>query len=360
MAPPTLVDSSIANHVNEIKAQPYAKPIVSEDGIERNFGYKIIRQQVATGRNSVIFKCESAKRPNIYCLVKSYRLGKEKIKASFKEETCQILRYVAGKCQTLISTYDMYYTNDKIYLMCDWSAKGEVLACMRAKSVRLTEEMLQNWTIDILSAVTFLHNNAICHRNIAPSCLLLTAENRVKIGTLSDAVIYCKFDGTLIKQKWPKFSRNANWNQAPEVAKGKLYDPRRADIWSIGATVYWFIVRNYPIDYRSSSRLTKQLENRLSIMRKVSNRCMEFVKRMLTFQPSQRPTIHKANELEWVAGGVSGRATKADSASGAAAPEIATGGADTGEATGPDESPADAEPTPAVAEQEGQDEVGAE
>lgn len=356
------VDSSIASKSNEIRGLPYAHGIVSEDVIERNYGYKIVRQQVSSGRNSFIYKCETIKHPQCYCIVKAYRLGKEKIRASLKDETCQIMRYVSGKCAQLISTYDIFYTNEKIYLMCDWSPRGEVLANMRNKSIRLNEEMLRNWATDILSAVQFLHNNAICHRNIAPSCLLLTEDLRVKIGTLSDAVVYCKPDGTLLKQKWPKFSRTANWNQPPEVAKSKLYDPRRADIWSVGATLYWFVARTYPIDYRSNTRMTRQLEIKLKLLLKVSTRCQNFIKKLLTYQPSQRPTPAEASELEWVSG-VASTSTKSPgstkAASPAALPEITISGkADPGEAAGPEES--SAEPEPSSKANAGSDANGAE
>ena len=343
----TTVEPSIASKVNEIKSLPYAQSIVSEDVIERNFGYKIIRHQVSSGRRSIIYKCESVKRPDAHCIVKSYSLGKDRIRDSLKEETCHIMRYVTGKCAQIISTYDIYYTNDKIYLMSDWSSKGEVLANLKSKAIRLNEEMLRNWTIDILSAVNFLHGNAICHRNIAPSCLLLTIDNRIKIGTLSDAVVYCKPDGTLIKQKWGKFQRVGNWNQPPEVAKGESYDPRRSDIWSIGATIYWFIAKTYPIDYRSRSRLTKQLEHKLSIMRKVTNRCQSFVKRMLTYQPRQRPSISQAMELEWITSEPSPSRSTSKKPAGApeASPEITVhlDKAEPGEAVGPDEPTGEAE-----------------
>lgn len=296
------VDASIASKVEEIRSQVYAKYVYSEDVIERNFGYKIVRQQVSSGRNSIIYKCETTKRQDLYCLIKAYALGKDKVKLSLKEETFQIMKFVSGKCPQLLSTIDAFYTNEKIYLMCDWTQKGEVLINLRSKAgLRLNEEMLRNWTIDILNAVNFLHGNAICHRNIAPNCLLLTQDLRVKICSLSDAVVYCKPDGSLIKQKWPQFSRSGNWNQAPEVAKGRLYDPRRADIWSIGATVFWFITKSYPIDYRKSSKMTTQLDQRMKYMHKVSEKCMTFVKKMLTFQPSQRPTIAQAMQLDWIA-----------------------------------------------------------
>lgn len=300
MATNITVDATVASKVEEIRSQPYAKYVFSEYVIERNFGYKIVRKQVSSGRNSFIYKCETIQRQDLYCIVKAYNLGKEKIKTSLKEDTVQIMRFVSGKCPQLLSTVDAFYTNEKIYLMCDWTPKGEVMENLRGK-IRLNEEMLRNWTIDILNGVNFLHMNAICHRNIAPNCLLLTQDMRVKISSLSDAVVYCKPDGSLIKQKWAQFSRAGNWNQGPEVAKGKLYDPRRADVWSIGATVFWFITKSYPIDYRkSSSKMTTQLEQRFKLMHKVSERCVDFVKKMLTYQPSRRPTIAQAIQSDWI------------------------------------------------------------
>lgn len=214
------------------------------------------------------------------------------------------MQYVSGKCAQLVSTMDIFYTNEKIYLMCDWSAKGEVLVNLKAHSIRLNERMLRDWAQDMLSAIDFLHKNAVCHRNISPGALLLTADNRIKIGNLGDAVVYCKPDGGIIKQTWPRFSRSANWNQGPEVAKGRPYDPRKADIWCVGATVYWFITRSHPIDYSSNTKMTKQLEHKLEYMRKVSEKCQAFVKKLLQYQPHSRPFAVQALQLEWLSAGL--------------------------------------------------------
>lgn len=340
-SPAGKVDATAAAHVEEIKACQYAKYMVSEDVLERNFGYKIVRQQVSSGKNSIIYKCLHPSKGELYCVIKAYQLGKDKVKLSLKEETCQIMRYVSGKCPQLSSTLDVFYTNEKLYLMTDWAARGELLQLMRQRSlnVKLNEKCLQNWAVDIISAVGFLHANAICHRNIAPNCLLVTADNRVKIGTLSDAVIYCKPDGSLLKQKWVKFSRTSNWNQSPEVAKGKMYDPRKADIWSIGATLYWFITRQHPIDYKQGGKMTRQLEHRLGYMHKVSKKCKAFVSELLTFQPSARPFIDRAMQSEWFAANPSNsgqkEAAKEDSAQILEPSNKAT---ETGEAVGPEEA----------------------
>lgn len=331
----TRVDQVIAHKVGEIRTLPYAKSIVSEDVIERNFGYKIIRHQVAQGKRSTIYKCESVKHADAFCVVKPYKLGRDRIKQNLREETCQIMRFVSGKCAQLISTYDLFYTNEKIYLMCDWSSKGEVLTALRTNSLKINEEMLRNWAIDIMNALMFLHNNAICHRNIAPGSLLLTSENRVKIGTLSDAAVYCKQDGSVIKFKWPNFSRKNNWNQGPEVATKKPYEGRKADVWSVGATVFWFITRSYPINYFKGNK-PKQLEERLTLLRKVTHRCQSFCAKLLALDPNQRPTLTQAMELEWIT-------TLPSGARGAPkTPEISTDQekVDTGEATGPDDSAA--------------------
>lgn len=345
---PNKIDQVIAHKCNEIKALPYARSIVSEDVIERNFGYKIIRHQVAAGKRSTIFKSESIKHAGSYCLVKPYKMGRDKIKQSLREDTCQIMRFVSGKCAQLISTYDIFYTNEKIYLMCDWSEKGEILSAMRHSSIKLNEEMLRNWTLDILAAIQFLHNNAICHRNVAPSCLLLTSENRCKIGSLSDAAIYCKPDGSLIKFKWTNFSRRNNWNQGPEVATRKPYDGRRADMWSLGATIFWFIVRAYPINYFKGNK-PKQLEDRLSSMRKVTHRCQKFVRALLVMDPAQRPTPAAAMELEWITMSPSG-AKGATPRTPERSTELTNEKTETGEATGPDETATTAPASPAEAD----------
>lgn len=299
---PQPIDGSIAAKVKEIRAQPYAKAIVSEDSIERNFGYKIIRQQISAGKNSIIYRCEKFNSPETHCIIKSYPTGKARIKQALREETCQIMRYLNGKCVHLISVFDIFYTNEKIYLMCDWSAKGELVSNIRRKTIRLNEDLLRVWAQDLMTAVNFLHSNAICHRNISPGVLLLTQDDRVKIGSLVDAVVYCEPDGTLIRQKWPKFSRSSNWNQAPEVAKGRTYDPRRADVWSLGATIFWIATGTHPINYRSANKLTKQLDRNIGIMRKVSSNCQKFLKYVLNFQPTSRPTVGQAMQHEWVTG----------------------------------------------------------
>lgn len=331
------IDASVASKVKEIKAFPYANSIVSEDVIERNFGYKIIRHQISAGKNTIIYKCEKYNHPETYCLVKTYQLGKDRVKQALKEETCQIMRYVTGKCPLVISTYDIFYTNEKLYLMCDWSSKGVVPQNLRRKSVKLNEELLRVWASDLLNAINFLHSNAICHRNISPSCLLLTPDDHVKIGTLSDAVIYCQPDGTLNKMKWSKFSPSSNWNQGPEIAKCKVHDPRRADVWCFGATIFWLATGLHPINFRSATKMTKQLERNLGMIRKVSSKGQNFIKYVLTYQPSSRPTIMQAMQHEWITQAASTEPTqKGPEPEELVAPERPH---DTAETTGPEELP---------------------
>lgn len=351
----TGVDPSIGAKVAEIKAQPYAKFVTSEEVIQRNFGFKIIRQQVSRGVNSMIYRCEAPKFDELYCVVKAYQLGKDKVRSSFKEETCQIMRYVSNKCAQLAAIYDIFYTNDKIYIFCDWSAKGDVISAIKNRVVRLNETMLKIWAHDILSAVQFLHSNGIAHRNVAPACLLLTNEHRVKLTCLSDATIYCKPDGTVIKHKWAKFSRTRNWNQAPEVALNKEYDTRRADVWSVGATIYWFIKRVHPIDYGSKSKMTRQLHEKLSIIKgKVSTKCQTWLKKMLAFQPSERPSIAQAIDSPWLGGTGASTSARQEAKEPTLMPEKGEATA-TGEASGPEDAPVEAPPAATAAAPEGSD-----
>lgn len=333
---PQPIDPAIAAKVKDIKSQSYAKSIVAEDVIERNFGYKIIRQQIFSGKNTIVYKCQKYGHSDTYCLIKTIQNGKDKIKMALREETCQIMRYVSGKCAQIVSTYDIYYTNQKLYIMCDWAAKNDVVTNIYKRNVHLNEHLLRIWTIDIMNAINFLHSNGICHRNIAPSNLLLTHDDHIKLGILNEAVIYTQPDGTLIKQKWPKFSRSNNWNQAPEVAKGKLYDPRRADIWSFGATIFWIATGFHPLNYHSTSKMTKQLERNFGMIRKISQHGIDFIKSVLTYQPPSRPTIAQVMQLDWVA-----ETRTPDKIDKEAEEILPDKHQETYETTGPEESPID-------------------
>lgn len=299
------IDPSITAFVAQIKAGDYARFANSEDYIERVLGYKIIRKQVAAGRNSLIFKCDKIGFPDLHCIVKPYKGGKDRVRHTLKEETCQIMRFCDSKCASIINFIDICYTAERIYVMVDWSTKGDLVHHLKlrgaAGGIKVDEAQVRIWAIDLLNGVEWLQSHAICHRNIAPSVLVLTNDLHVKLSGLSDAVIYTTPDGKLIKQKWHKFNRLIHWNQPPEVAKRQEYDPRRADIWSMGATLFWMIVRSHPLDYKNKDKLTNQLERSFSYMSKLSEHAQEFVKGLLTYQPPKRLVIKSALQHPWVA-----------------------------------------------------------
>ena len=69
------------------------------------------------------------------------------------------------------------------------------------------------------------------------------------------------------------------------------------------------------------------------MMIKVSNKCQTFVRKLLSFQPSQRPTLDKALAMEWITQIESPKEISKMPAE----PEITGEKVETGEAAGPEE-----------------------
>lgn len=79
----------------------------------------------------------------------------------------------------------LYNKQGNICLVMPYCAEGNLhsfLSESRKQRVNLSTEELNCWTIQILRAVAFLHENDIAHGDMRPEHVLLTAQGTVKVG----------------------------------------------------------------------------------------------------------------------------------------------------------------------------------
>ncbi|EMD42266.1 hypothetical protein CERSUDRAFT_62207 [Gelatoporia subvermispora B] len=94
----------------------------------------------------------------------------------------------------------------------------------------------------ILSAIAYLHDEGIAHRDVKPRNLLLTADGLVKLIDFGIA-----WSSDINEQLWPEpqddmcFDVATGSYRAPELLFGPTtYDPFATDLWSTGATITEF------------------------------------------------------------------------------------------------------------------------
>uniref|UniRef100_A0A671SJC9 non-specific serine/threonine protein kinase n=1 Tax=Sinocyclocheilus anshuiensis TaxID=1608454 RepID=A0A671SJC9_9TELE len=135
---------------------------------------------------------------------------------------------------------------------------------------RIPEDQSKNLFSQMVSAINYLHQMDIVHRDLKCENILLTAEEQVKITDFGFA--HCVQDPSELSHT---FCGSAAYTP-PEVIMGMPYDPKY-DVWSLGSLVY--------PDGAG-----------------VQEPCRVFIRTLLQFSPSTRPTIQQVAEhpdLKW-------------------------------------------------------------
>ncbi|KAI8971775.1 Pkinase-domain-containing protein [Mycotypha africana] len=184
-----------------------------------------------------------------------------------------------AKSQNITPYYGSFLNDTKLWIIMDYAAGGSVRTIMKAGNIE--ERYIAVITREVLLALSYLHRNQIIHRDIKAANILLTAEGNVQL---------CDF-GVAASNSFRRstFVGTPYW-MAPEVIReGSSYD-FKADIWSLGITIYEMAMGNPPLSnvepMRAVSIIPKTAPPRLPDT--FSQPIREFVESCLSEHPSER------------------------------------------------------------------------
>lgn len=76
--------------------------------------------------------------------------------------------------------YQLIMSPEKIYMLLEYAYGGDMLAYMQIKGA-ISETESKYWMKQICSAVEFLHDRKISHRDLKLENLLIDSENNIKL-----------------------------------------------------------------------------------------------------------------------------------------------------------------------------------
>jgi len=117
------------------------------------------------------------------------------------------------------------------------------------KNGALKESQARKWFRQILIAVHSFHSRGVCHLDLSPENILLDANFDIKVIDFGQA---CEFlhgyrHNVLREASMPRFGKD--FYRAPElnmVNECKEWNPKMADIWSLGILLYVLLTGNPP------------------------------------------------------------------------------------------------------------------
>ncbi|XP_072529646.1 testis-specific serine/threonine-protein kinase 6-like [Salminus brasiliensis] len=155
----------------------------------------------------------------------------------------------------------------------------------------------KKWFSQLLSAMVYLHQQDIVHRDLKAENVLLTADGRIK---LTD------FGLGSFSKGFPDLSRTfcgTPTYAAPEVILGLPYDPKKSDVWSMGIILYAMVCGRLPFRFNFSFKKLLHLQRQPLVYPKgirVGKLCRGFISYMLQINDFARPSMAEVAQHPWL------------------------------------------------------------
>lgn len=134
--------------------------------------------------------------------------------------------------------YGSYLNGTKLWIIMDYGAGGSLRTLLRPGTIE--EKYIGVIVRELLVALQYIHKQSVIHRDIKAANVLITNEGKVM---LCDFGVAAQLSSTSLRRN--TMAGTPYW-MAPEVImEGTSYDVK-ADIWSLGITIYEIATGNPP------------------------------------------------------------------------------------------------------------------
>ena len=186
----------------------------------------------------------------------------------------------------LISLVENFEDKNYFYLVTE-HCKGQTLAQRLRSRVLLTENEVCTLLYQMLTAVSYLHNQNIVHRDLKPDNFVFD-EDDLKL-----------LDFGMSRMTKQKITRRAGtpYYMAPEViSKNYSFE---CDVWALGVIAYYLVSGKHPFSGKSMDDLFRSIETKKPLFNGkgwnlASNHLKDLVSKMLIKDPLKRISAQEA------------------------------------------------------------------
>ncbi|CAF0996778.1 unnamed protein product [Rotaria magnacalcarata] len=193
----------------------------------------------------------------------------------------------------IVKLFEVIETEKTLYLVMEYASGGEVFDYLVAHG-RMKEKEARAKFRQIVSAVQYLHQKHIVHRDLKAENLLLDAELNIKIADFGFSNEFTPGN------KLDTFCGSPPY-AAPELFQGKKYDGPEVDVWSLGVILYTLVSGSLPFDGQNLKELRERvLRGKYRIPFYMSTDCENLLKKFLVLNPTRRSALEAIMKDKWI------------------------------------------------------------
>lgn len=187
----------------------------------------------------------------------------------------------------VVSFEHFFEDSDNVYILLELCPNQTMSELIRRRK-RLTELEAQCYLLQLISAVKYLHQHRVIHRDLKLGNLFLGEKMEVKIGDFGLST-KLEFDG----ERKRTICGTPNYI-APEVLDGKVGHSYEVDVWAIGVILYTLVVGKPPFetsDVKTTYRRIRMNAYNFPEAVSISEPAKSLISRILVSDPARRPSL---------------------------------------------------------------------
>ncbi|KAL6931703.1 hypothetical protein ACO0R3_003168 [Hanseniaspora guilliermondii] len=290
--------SNIHTMPSEETSKPNKKPKSQSKDITKMKAPNVLNifkrtEVIGRGKFGVVYKGYHMKTKHVYAIkVLNLDSNEDEI-----EDVQQEIKFLSSSrnIQNVTKYYGSYLHDTKLWIIMEYCAGGSLRTLLRAGV--LNDEMISVIFRELLYAVSAIHHDKLIHRDIKAANVLIGYDGKVK---LCDFGVAAKLTQTRPRRQ--SLAGTPFW-MAPEViTESSTYDSK-ADIWSLGITVFESATGNPPycdVDaMRAMQMIAKNKPPRLE-GKQYSSDLKEFVALCLDENPYERSSASELLKSQFI------------------------------------------------------------
>ena len=260
---------------------------------EKIIGNYLIEKEISKGTFSKVFLGKhiiTSEKVAIKRFDKTlYKNDLQNLKRLNKE--LEILKIVTH--ENIVKLLEIIENNNKIYIITEYCPND--LYSQIIINQKLPEKQALKYFEQIISALNYLHEKGIAHRNLKLDNILLTNNNtQIKIIDFGLSTFYSKNSllsspvGTIIYCP-------------PEMHLSQNYSGELSDIWNAGLILYSMVCGYLPFhDENEDINIKHIISGFYQIPSFISENCAEIIKKCLEINPYKRVCFKELVNLKWL------------------------------------------------------------